>query len=179
MSEIKKAVHFGKHFKMPAAGELFSEEMMQHANRWARGQYFLQLARSLPDLGMKVAVYASVFECLFATSNSELKNKLAQHAAVFLSDDPQERKRLHAGVNEAYNIRSRVIHGDILSAKQLSRLQEVSVFCDEVLRSAFRHIFHTKDLHAFYFEAPASSSRAEKMNRELDEYFLNRLLFNA
>ena len=49
-------------------------------------------------------------------------------------------------MKRAYSLRSKVVHGDKLSNKLIGELEELSIFCDNLLRKTFHKILTTKGL---------------------------------
>ena len=128
--------------------------------------YFLQSARSNPDLAVKIVDYCTCFEALFSTSSAELSHQLAERIAFFIGESNIERRDIFNNIKEAYGIRSRIIHGDLLSPSKIDRLHTISETCDNFLRKILFKIFLDTELSNM-FSAPPN---------ELDDYFLNLML---
>jgi hypothetical protein len=111
-------------------------------SRVDRAMNFLQQARSADDLGQKIANYCSFFECLLSTSSAELSHQLSERAAFFLTDDPADRLRIFRDMKKAYGVRSKIVHGDILSPNAISGLVQISKHCDDTARALVRKILH-------------------------------------
>jgi hypothetical protein len=60
-------------------------------NRLSRLLYFLSAARSANDLGVKVSLYMTCFEIMFATETTELAHRLSERIAFFLYRQPPDR----------------------------------------------------------------------------------------
>lgn len=100
-----------------------------------RGILFLQQARSSVDLGQKIANYCSFFEAVLSTSSAELSHQLAERAAFFLFDDPVKRLQVFREIKKAYGVRSKIVHGDVLSDSAIAGLVEVARTCDDISRA--------------------------------------------
>src|SRR5205814_574151 len=94
--------------------------------RLLRAQYFCQAARSEADLGVKISLYMTCLEILFSNDASELAHKLSERIACFLATDPKQRKAIFGTIKRAYNIRSKVVHGDVVTAKHLEESDTMS-----------------------------------------------------
>ena len=103
-------------------------------NRLNVATSFLQQARSSSDIGVKIANYCSYFEALMSTNSSELTHQLAERAAFLLKEQPQIRYEHFKQTKKAYAVRSKVVHGDVLSKKQLDTIEDISKHCDQVAR---------------------------------------------
>ncbi|MEJ1127791.1 hypothetical protein V9L20_09430 [Variovorax sp. CCNWLW225] len=137
--------------------------------RLDRGMKFLQQARSSDDLGQKVANYCSFFEALLSTSASELSHQLSERIAFLLSDDPNKRLGFFKDVKKAYGVRSKIVHGDILTAGVIASLVDVARTCDEFARSLVLKIVQEPHLDALFNTGS---------NELLDAYMLN-LIFGV
>lgn len=116
--------------------------------RLDRATRFLQQARSSVDLGQKIANYCSFFEALLSTSSAELSHQLSERAAFFLSNNPPERLRLFREIKKAYGIRSKIVHGDILSPAAIASLVDIARNCDDTARALMLKITLTSELSA-------------------------------
>jgi hypothetical protein len=114
--------------------------------RLDRAIRFLQQARSSDDLGQKIANYCSFFEALLSTSSAELSHQLSERAAFFLSNSPSERLRLFREIKKAYGIRSKIVHGDILSTSAIASLVDIAGSCDRTARALMLKIILDPDL---------------------------------
>lgn len=98
----------------------------------------LQMARSASDLGTKISFYCSMFESMLMGSTGELNHKVAERIAFLLRDSPQERIETYRAIKDAYSIRSRIVHGDVLGKRQITNLREHALYCDSVARELYR-----------------------------------------
>jgi hypothetical protein len=135
-------------------------------NRLMRGQYYLENARTCSDVGVRIAAYVSCLEALFSTASTELAHKLSERVAVFLEDDVDQRAAIYQDVKRAYDVRSKMVHGDEIDTKQHGQLFEVSMACDNLLRRVFGKVLRDDDASKLF----RSSKSA------IDSFFLKRTL---
>ena len=146
--------------KMPAGQESVIA-FRPDVPRLRRAFYFLEAARSFRDMGMKIAMYCSLFETLFSTDASEITHKIAHRIAVFLEQDPEGRCALYNRIKKAYGIRSKVVHGDEIKMAA-KMVQAISVEVDEISRRIILKLGSSEEL---FNQFHASKD-------ELDKYFL-------
>ena len=138
-------------------------------NRLSRVLHFLQVARASSDLGLKVAHYVTCFEALFSTDSTELAHKLAERMALFLGKNVGERTKIFKQVKAAYNIRSKVVHGDKITKKIAEQIHELLRSCDELLRGSLMKILTTPNLPGVFLRSP----------NDLEDYFIGMVLDNG
>lgn len=104
-------------------------------NRFSRCLDFIRVARSESFLPVKIASYIGALESLFDIAG-ELSHQVSERTAKLLSGDITTRVKNYNIVKEAYDIRSKYVHGSLLSKKHRSsdKLKEVSRNLDEILR---------------------------------------------
>lgn len=136
--------------------------------RLSRAMRFLQQARSADDIGLKIANYCSFFEATLSTTSSELSHQLSERVAFFLRSSPDERLALFRCIKRAYNVRSKIVHGDILPQGTIDALVDISGSCDEAARQVTRNIMVNKELKKVF----------DATNDVLDSYMLN-LIFGV
>ena len=115
--------------------------------RTDRALYMISTARCENDLGLKIANYCTVMEALLSTSQTELSHQIAERLAYFIGTNPDERISIYKSSKKAYNIRSKVVHGDTISANDIQALIPISEFCDQSIRKIFSTLFRDKDLY--------------------------------
>lgn len=135
-------------------------------SRSARALQYIKSARTAPNVGFKIAQYISAFEALFSTTTSELSHKLSERVAFFLSSEGFDKKDVFEKMKQAYEIRSRFVHGDNLSQNKIQNITNVSVTCDNYLRKIMQLLFGEKNLVELFDVSP----------KKLDEYF-DKLIF--
>jgi hypothetical protein len=118
--------------------------------RSGRAMQFVVAARRAQDLAFKIANYCSALETLFTTDSAELAHKLAERVAFFLGERGQNRRNVFATVKSAYNVRSKLVHGDTLKQNQIDALPALSAECDGALRKILWEIFNSDDLKKIF-----------------------------
>ncbi|MFT3678673.1 MAG: HEPN domain-containing protein [Ferruginibacter sp.] len=135
-----------------------SIKLTSETNRLGRAFYFLQSARASEDIGTKMAHYCTVFESLFSISNSELKHRLSETVALFLSVSKDDRVKIYRTLQNAYDIRSSIVHGDAISSKYLKNnftlLKETIKDTDDYIRGCFMKIVNSNDLMKLFTKEP-------------------------
>jgi hypothetical protein len=134
--------------------------------RLKRAWYFAQVARHASSLDMRISHYITCMESLFCTDSAELSHKLSERVALLLGKQLDERKRIYTTMKTAYNIRSKTVHGDKLSSRDVERVHELSTTCDKFLRQTLVKIWSSPKLVEVF------SGKKEA----LDEYFLSLTL---
>lgn len=127
---------------------------------------FLQQARSSNDLGQKIANYCSYFEALLSTNSIELSHQLSERAAFLLRTSPEERFEHFKQTKRAYAIRSKVVHGDAISKKQIPDLKDIANHCDKMARELLMTIIESNELNALF---------NSNDNEALDNFMLKRI----
>lgn len=140
------------------------------SSRLLRFLSLLERGRSMPDLGIKLGLFCSCLECLFSKkdTNTEVTHRVAEKAAFLLRSNQEERKDIYKRVQQAYDMRSSVLHGGTIKDKDLAKLPEVCSDTDSILRQAFTKIILNPDLLKMFTEDEA----------RLQEFFLE-LLFSG
>jgi hypothetical protein len=126
--------------------------------------YFLQAVRSNKDLAIKIVNYCTCFESLFSTGIGELAHQLAERVAFFIGENSKERRDIFVKIKEAYGIRSKIVHGDLLSPSKIDNLSNISKNCDDLLRKILFKLLSDKDNIAVL-------SNTDK----LDNFFLDKI----
>jgi len=134
--------------------------------RSGRAMQFVVAARLAQDLAFKIANYCSALETLFTTESTELAHKLAERVAFFLGERGHNRRAVFATIKNAYNVRSKLVHGDTLKQTQIERLPALSTECDVNLRTILREIFNSEELKKIF----------DAHNDAIEEYFTRLIL---
>jgi len=126
------------------------------ANRINRAYYFIDLARKSYDIGTKVSLHCSAFECLFSVDNVELAHRLSETVAYFLGENFEERKEIYKQMKEIYGLRSNVTHGsgikkDLFKNNE-ENLNRIGINCDSLMRNCIRKIVSNESLKNLYFQ---------------------------
>lgn len=126
------------------------------ANRINRAYYFIDLARKTYDIGTKVSLHCSAFECLFSVATTELRHRLSETIANFLGENFEEKKKYYEQIKEIYDLRSSVTHGSGINKKLFKNnevsLNNIGINCDNIIRQCFRKIISDDGLKELYFE---------------------------
>lgn len=129
--------------------------------RTGKALKFIEVARQANNIGFKIASYVSAMEALFATSNSELSYRLSERMAFVLSAHGYKKINVFNDVKLAYEIRSKLVHGDYLSQKKIEKASEVSVSCDQYLRKIIKLSYGAENFKGII----------DASNPDLDNYF--------
>lgn len=146
--------------------ELEGTAFQRESGRLSVSMRLLQQARSSKDLGQKIANYCSHFEALLSTNSAELSHQLSERAAFLLRASPDERFEHFKKTKRAYAIRSKVVHGDVVSKKQIPDLKDIATHCDQTARELLAFIMGSEDLKALF---NGNNSDA------LDDFLLKRI----
>ncbi len=123
-------------------------------NRVTRAYYFLDSARTDFDIGTKVSMYCSAFECLFSVATTELRHRLSETIAHFIGSDKDEKRKIYEQMKTIYDLRSSITHGSGINKKLTNNdaetLKEIVTNCDAILRSCFFKIATNQDIFDFY-----------------------------
>jgi hypothetical protein len=107
-------------------------------NPFARALYFVLVGRTTNHSSVRIANYCSALESLLITSPNELTYRLSQRVAWLLGETAEERHDLFMHLKDAYDFRSKAVHGSFVSEKKLrTSLQPAVVACDQLLRNVF------------------------------------------
>jgi len=138
------------------------------SNRIRRAFYFIDIARRSFDIGTKVSLYCSAFECLFSVASSELRHRLSETIANFLEDEFDSKKSIYQKMKLIYDLRSSVTHGSGINGKLLKndslRLKAIGENCDNILRRSILKIISDEKLLNLYLE---------NNNEKIKEYMIN------
>ncbi|PYT04420.1 MAG: hypothetical protein DMF60_15390, partial [Acidobacteria bacterium] len=113
--------------------------------RLARAWYFAQNARMSADVSVKVATYVTCLEALLSTADGELTHRLAERVALMLSTETIEQRELFRLVKDAYDIRSKTLHGAPLG-RRVKKLVPTASKCDAVVRRLFLTVLSSPKL---------------------------------
>lgn len=134
--------------------------------RSGRAMQFVVAARRAQDLAIKIANYCSALETLFTTESTELAHKLSERVAFFLGERGHNRREVFATIKSAYNVRSKLVHGDTLKQNQIEDLPALSTKCDVTLRTILREIFRSEELKKSF----------DSHNDAVEDYFTRLIL---
>ena len=118
----------------------------------------------MADLPHKVANYCTSFEALVSTSSTELSHQVSERVAVLIGKDSAEAEKIYRDLKRAYDTRSKLVHGDQLTATNDRYLIEAQN-CDKYLRRV---------LNTVLFETDVSMALAQDQQK-VAEFFYGRL----
>lgn len=132
-------------------------------DRISKSFNFIHNARTSSILPERITNYISFFECLFSDSGPEISHRVSERVALYLANKFDERIMIYNNLREAYDIRSKFIHGDDLNKKNdnTSSLKEKSCLLDNYARITLNKILegdyvvfnkNSKDLTRFFNE---------------------------
>jgi hypothetical protein len=123
------------------------------STRLSRFVHLLNHARTIYDIGLKLALFCSCLECLFSNKGDkqDVTLRVAQRTALFLEAIPCKRRSVFKDVKDAYSLRSNVLHGGKID-KKLPELERVCVQTDSVLRKVFAMILNSRSSTVDYFK---------------------------
>lgn len=106
-------------------------------NRIVRAMDFLSLARGTSFLPNKISMFMPVFECLFSTDVAEITHQVGERVAFYVGGTKDEKMNNYRIIKDAYNLRSRYLHGDELSSqhREQEKLIELSKKVDDLART--------------------------------------------
>jgi hypothetical protein len=129
-------------------------KLTSKTSRLSRAFYFVHSARTAVDIGTKISLYCSVLESIFSVSNTELKHRLSETVAFFLETTVSGKKTVYKSLQNAYDIRSAVVHGDGIQLKFLKNeaklLLETVKETDDIIRKCLRKIFDDQKLYELF-----------------------------
>lgn len=140
--------------------------MQKNYSRIGRSLIFVKQAREAKNIAYKIANYCSAFETIFSTDNSELTYKLSERVAFFLKNDLNMNETFKSMKN-AYGIRSKLTHGDVLTNKQIDNIFDISKETDSILRISLNKILENDELRNIF----------DSNNENVEKYF-EKLIFN-
>lgn len=122
-----------------------------NTNRIDRAIIFMGEARQSELLYKKISMYIVVLECLFTTENEEVTHKVSERTAYYIATDPENRRAVYSTLKQAYDIRSKYVHGKKISLNN-EKLADLSVKIDDIVRQVLGKIIN-KDYDIFTRDA--------------------------
>jgi hypothetical protein len=171
-AELKRAIEFFHHFDrvIPKVVQNVADTQrsaLTHDSRIGRSLFFVQAGRAQNEIGLKSAFYSMAFESLFSTDTTGVNHRVAERAALFITDPGgQKRRDVYRDVHDLYNFRSLVVHGSPIKGKDLEKLLGLVKRCDEHLRETFTKITEDTTLAALFSKHDPDAVR---------EHFFERL----
>lgn len=126
-----------------------------------------------------------LLECLLSTDSRELAHKISERAAIILGNDNNDRLAIYKNIKQIYGKRSKIVHGEGVPAK--GRLHPEKFMITPKLTYFPKHLmskvikFSIDLLNALlkdkeYVKIARSSNPEGKINTDLNELFMKRLL---
>jgi hypothetical protein len=133
-------------------------------------------ARRPNDADIAFLLLMMALETLFADARSELSRRLGQRCAFLNGRDPEERKAMFHRLEELYDRRSRLVHGDLFDRKGFLDVPKASssLALDLVRVSLLRFIALGRmksDLMKFLDRAIFDSSEADQLHAQVDDHW--------
>ncbi len=117
-------------------------EHYRYFGRIRRALTFLHKARGEGHLPAKISSYVGVLECLFTTDKDEVSHKVTERCTLVLGGSFEEKKGNFKLIKEAYNIRSKFVHGAAMKdgKKFISHeyLVTLSIAVDNLMRTLLK-----------------------------------------
>lgn len=162
--EIQEAVYkFSNYESLSDYGGKYpdSEHLYKgNSTRMGRAIYFTSAARRSFIVEMKIVFYCTALECLFTTGTQEISHKISERVSILLGTSLESRKTLYEIVKDAYNYRSKLVHGQHIR-KEKKDLKSLSSQLDNILRELI-----SEENEVF-----------SKSDNEIDEFF-KHLIFS-
>ena len=98
--------------------------------RYQRFTYFISDARQISVIGLKIAQYVTALEALVSSSSTEVTHQVAERVACLLEPRGDGRIDDYRQVKQAYNLRSKVVHGAPIKESQFAQLKQISQYLD-------------------------------------------------
>ena len=89
--------------------------------------------------------YCIALEALFSRGQGELAHQVAERAALFVGVPSARSLEVFRAVKQAYNLRSKIVHGDVLKSAKIEQLKEAARACDDILRSAEERLIEDQE----------------------------------
>ncbi len=126
----------GNHAKsiLPKTPESFSYSKQKAIDR---ALHFLIIARGQNYPMYRIAYYMPIFECLFNSFGTEITFRIAQRAAYYIGETPEERKHIFDAICKGYDFRSKLFHGSELDDEKTlnpENITPLAVNLDNYLR---------------------------------------------
>jgi Apea-like HEPN len=144
----------------------WTKSVTKESSRVTRFLYFLSGARIQEDISIRLSQYMTTLEVLFGTDTSELVYKLSERVAFFLGEDASTRRRIFDTVRNVYKIRSKVVHGDAVAAKDMEEARDTSNEVDQLVREVGLKILSDAELKV----------RFNGRKENLEEYFIELVM---
>lgn len=88
----------------------------------------------------------TALEALFSPGSSELVYRVSLNTAMYLGDSPEKRKKLFDMVKNMYDLRSKMVHGDVSALSKKLKSSENDYLFFELKYIVSTALFKTKDI---------------------------------
>ena len=105
--------------------------------------YYLDKGIREDDMADRLVNYTAALEFLFVVENKKIAAQLAHRTASFLKGASQKYDDIHKDIKKAYDVRSKIVHGDYHKIKGEFKLEE---YCDKTERYARQSIIKWIDM---------------------------------
>lgn len=129
------------------------------------GRFYFNIvaARASSITPMKILYYCAALESLFSFEKSpEIAYRISERTALCIGENLEDKKYIFDLVKKAYDVRSKVIHGNFFKNNELEQQRKLSLQIDELLRRVSKFVERN--------ELDFNNSEACK------DYFLNAVL---
>jgi hypothetical protein len=99
--------------------------------------YYLDKGIRENDIADRLVDYTAGLESLFVDKKEGITTQLAHRTAFFLEEDRQKCRDIYKDIKKAYDVRSKIVHGDYHKIKGELKLEE---YCNKTERYARRAI---------------------------------------
>jgi len=146
-----------------------------------RAIMFLGEARSVEFLPRRISIYMQLLEALFATESEGVNFKVPLRVANYITTESNVKKDIFDKITEAYNIRSRYLHGDRLNKGNKKKLKmedliPISVEIDSIIRSVLTKIIK-EDVDNFLLPTDDEKNKDGEVIKKGLRSYLNALVF--
>lgn len=136
-------------------------------DRVSRAFLFLQLVRRANIPFFKISYQMALFECLFTIGTEDSTYQVTRHPALYLGGSLIEINANIKLIDEAYDVRSKFFHGDILKKHTSNSLVNINIKVEELTRTILLKVMKEPNLFI--------NSTSPKQKSFYREYWKNRL----
>ncbi|KLV22118.1 HEPN domain-containing protein [Bacillus altitudinis] len=129
-----------------------NEVPMYEGSRLERAFYLLQAARPQNYLPERIAIFTTLLETLFSTSNTDVTHKLRERIAWLLGTGFNEREKIFDDMGVIYGIRSNHVHNSTVpkNARTSEQLIAYSSTLECYVRSVLIRILTEENIYKLY-----------------------------
>lgn len=152
--------------------EIFSNFHKYHVNDNIVGEgriqssiLFFKVATETFRNETRLVNFSIALESIFSTDNIELSYRISLRVSFFLGNNSVERKKIFEEVREIYNLRSRIVHGNVLKKKEKNKIPKTLENLETYLRASIIKILKEPKLISIF-----------KDDTEINNYFDDLIL---